>query len=476
MDTGKIFRAFGTGLAMLCGLSGPALAGPVAVSENGRYLVDEDGEPFFWLGDTGWELFHRLTFEEAAEYLDDRAARGFTVIHAVALAEHGGLTDPAPGGFLPLIDNDPANPDTVAGPDNDYWDRVDRIIDMANDRGLTVALLPTWGDKWNKKWGTGPEIFTPENARTYGEWLAARYGDKDIVWVLGGDRMPETPVHLEITDAMAAGIEAIAGKHALITFHPWGGSGSADNFHDREWLDFNLRQNGHVTGYEKYAATVRDYQREPVKPVIDGEPIYEDHPIDFRADLYGYSTGIDVRRPLYWDLFNGAAGHSYGNHSIWQFHGTPYSVVNNPVKEWREALAAPGADDMRHAKDLLLSRPGWQLREPDADLLAPGGNAAIFPGNGEQRIIATRAEDRSWAMVYVPVGRDITIRAGSVSGETMKAWLFDPRSGAATALGTAPVGEDFVFNSPTPGEYLDWVLVLDDTSRAYPAPGRPETP
>lgn len=28
-----------------------------------------DGEPFFWLGDTGWELFQRLNREEADLYL-----------------------------------------------------------------------------------------------------------------------------------------------------------------------------------------------------------------------------------------------------------------------------------------------------------------------------------------------------------------------------------------------------------------------
>jgi hypothetical protein len=65
---------------------------------RGRYLVTERGEPFFYLGDTAWELFHRLTREEADLYLKDRAAKGFTVIQparrgADALRE---ATDAAP--------------------------------------------------------------------------------------------------------------------------------------------------------------------------------------------------------------------------------------------------------------------------------------------------------------------------------------------------------------------------------------------
>jgi hypothetical protein len=30
---------------------------PVKVSENGRYFVDQKGQPVFWLGTTQWQLF-----------------------------------------------------------------------------------------------------------------------------------------------------------------------------------------------------------------------------------------------------------------------------------------------------------------------------------------------------------------------------------------------------------------------------------
>ena len=47
-------------------LSSLAIAAPqLKVSENQRFLVYADGKPFFWLGDTAWELFHRLNREEA---------------------------------------------------------------------------------------------------------------------------------------------------------------------------------------------------------------------------------------------------------------------------------------------------------------------------------------------------------------------------------------------------------------------------
>ena len=72
------------------------------VAANCRYLEYDDGRPFFYLGDTAWELFHRLNREQADAYLQDRAAKRFTVIQAVALAELGGLERPNAYGDLPL--------------------------------------------------------------------------------------------------------------------------------------------------------------------------------------------------------------------------------------------------------------------------------------------------------------------------------------------------------------------------------------
>ena len=171
----------------------PAFA-QMKVSSDNRYLVNKDGTPFFWLGDTAWELFHRLTKSEAKAYLQNRADKGFTVIQAVVLAELDGLNTPNAEGQKPLINNDPARPNEA------YFRHVDFVVDEANKRGLIIAMLPTWGDKWKKDtWGMGPEIFTPENALAYGEWIGRRYAGKNIVWVIGGDRHPGTETNWPLT-------------------------------------------------------------------------------------------------------------------------------------------------------------------------------------------------------------------------------------------------------------------------------------
>jgi hypothetical protein len=462
--------------AAVLGLALPLAAAPrLKVSDNHRYLVQEDGRPFFYLGDTAWELFHRLNRDEASRYLNDRARKGFTVIQAVALAELNGLTDPNPYGHLPLVENDPARPDLRDGPENDYWDHVDFIVNKAESLGLHIGFLPTWGDKWNKKWGAGPEIFTPQNAETYGEWLGKRYAEKPVIWIVGGDRPVENDRHREILAALAKGLRLGDGGRHLITFHPPGGEGSATWFHDATWLDFNMRQNGHVTEYGRYALTRRDYDRQPIKPVLDGEPVYEDHPVSFNAKEFGHSLAADVRRPLYWDLFSGACGHTYGHHSVWQMYDATRAPINNPLQPWHEAIDQPGASQMQFGRQLLESRP-FLTRIPDDSVIVPDKVPTAIPGAGLRRLAATRDEQGSFAMVYVPAGRSFRVRMDKLSGPLVRAWWFNPRSGESTLIGEFPSQGERKFDPPLPGELSDWVLVLDDSAKKFPPPGKTRAP
>jgi len=463
-------------LALLFGLTVDsaclyAAAPRLKVSDNKRFLVHEDGRPFFYLGDTAWELFHRLNREEADRYLANRVKKGFTVIQAVALAEIDGLNSPNAYGHRPLVDNDPTKPDVKDGPANDYWDHVDYIVNKANSLGLFIGFLPTWGDKWNKKWGVGGGAFTPESAATYGAWLGQRYKDNAILWILGGDRPVENDQHREIIRAMARGLSQGDGGVHLKTFHPPGGNGSSTWWHNDDWLDFNMRQNGHVAEFTgRYDQTRVDYDRTPVKPVLDGEPIYEDHPVSFDAKKLGHSIAADVRRPLYWDLFSGACGHTYGHHSVWQMWAPGRGPINNPLMPWFEAIDQPGASQMQYGRKLIESRP-FLSRLPDDSVIVTDRVPTSVHGTGRYRFVATRDESGSYAMVYAPVGRTFKVRMDKITGPKVKAWWFSPRTGEATAIGEFPNTGEREFISPNPGEQIDWVLVLDDAAKNFPPPG-----
>jgi hypothetical protein len=456
-------------LGMVCAGIAASAAEPLPrlqVSDNSRFLVTADGRPFFYLGDTAWELFHRLNREEAGLYLQNRAARGFTVIQAVALAELDGLDTPNAYGHRPLIDHDPTRPDVRDGQDNDYWDHVDWVIEKAASLGMYVGLLPTWGDKWNKKWGVGPEIFNPANAEAYGVWLGRRYADQPIIWILGGDRPVETDGQREVIRAMARGLARGDGGNHLMTFHPSGGQSSSEWFHEDPWLSFNMHQTGHRdrgAGWERIAA---DYGRTPVKPVLDGEPLYEDHPINFDPLKFGFSADWHVRRLAYWHVFAGACGHTYGCHNIWQMLAPGRKPVSWAHRYWYESLDLWGAGDMQHVKNLMLSRP-YLTRIPDQSLLATEA------GTDDEHLCATRDADGRYAFIYVPLGRKMSVRLDQLSGASIRAWWYDPRHGTAEEIGRfdrQPGPREFT--PPIHGKGNDWVLVLDDAAQDFPPPGQ----
>ncbi len=445
--------------------------GGLAVSDNGRFLQYADGTPFFYLGDTAWELFHRLNREEAGIYLEDRARKGFNVIQAVLVAEFDGVRGPNAYGCLPFVDSDPLMPDIKEGSANDYWDHVDYVIDKANSLGMYIGLLPAWGGHWYDKGA----IFNTGNASAYGEFLGKRYKDKDIIWILGGDRLIENDTHKAIIRQMAEGIRRGDSGGHLMTFHPRGMRGSSEWFHDEPWLDFNMRQNGHNTDYPNYSKTYADYMKIPVKPVIDGEPLYEDHPLSSSAARNGHSVAADVRRAMYWDLFSGACGHTYGHHSVWQMYDPAKEdtkrPINNPLMSWREAIGQPGASQMAYGRRLMESRPFF-TRVPAQEVIVEDKVKTSVPGAGHYVFLATRDTEGTYLMVYAPVGRKFTVRTDVIKGGKINAWWYDPRSGKAVKAGLFDNAGKLTFISPNPGEWLDWVLVLDDASKKYPAPGK----
>ena len=198
-----------------------------------------------------------------------------------------------------------------------------------------------------------------------------------------------------------------------------------------------------------------------MKPVLDGEPLYEDHPLAFAAKTNGYSFDAHVRQRAYWDVFSGAAGHTYGNHAVWQMYAPGRQPINGPLMYWHEAILRPGAAQMQYVRALIESRPYFS-RVPDLSVV-------LNPLDGADRLAATRGD--GYLFVYSAQGRPFTVNMGKISGEKLKGWWFNPRSGASREAGVYPNTGTREFSCPSEGFGSDWVLVLDDAARTFPQPG-----
>ncbi len=460
----------------------------ISVSYN-RFLSTKDGKPFFWLGDTDWELFHRLTREETEEFLEIRKQQGYNVIQAVALAEFNGIREPNRYGSLPLINEDPTKLATTPGanPANkeeyDYWDHVDFVIKKAAEKGLYIGLLPVWGDKVTKKWGDGPVIFNKENAEIYGSILAKRYEKQwNIIWILGGDRPAIYKSHeddkkeindIPIWSAMAKGIKSVSGEKTFITYHPSGGSYSTSSYiHNEPWLSMNALQSGHGSREsDVWNWVLRDLALKPQKPTLDMEPCYEDHPVNPWDGNWnrqrGYFSAYDVRARVYRGVFAGACGVTYGHHQVWQFLNKGlYPTVNigDTIIGWKKALNAEGAGEMQYLKNLMLSRPYFSRIDGQNIIKSNKGS------DYKDIIITTKDEKGSYALIYLPQNKSVKIDLNKISGQSKNVWWFNPRNGKAVNKIVVKGTDEQTFTPPKEGQ--DWVLVIDDASKNYKAPGK----
>jgi hypothetical protein len=421
------------------------------VSANGRYFVDQNAKPFFYLGDTVWLIFQRFNKDELEEYLKDRAAKGFNVIQSYVIR---GLDARHPDGnnsllgATPFVDRDPTRPNEA------FFKNVDHVVNRANDMGLVMGLVTAKSWHVNKH----PEqVFDVKNAFTFGKFLGQRYKNNAVLWYPGGDSAPGSD--RDVWVAMARGLkEGSEGTH-LVSYHGSGGTSSSTWFHQDDWLDFNSIQSGHGWAARTYQRVSHDYGLSPAKPTVDMEPSYENHPT-------GKTPRIDshqVRKGAYWAVLAGAAGHGYGALDLfWLYKDADGPFPKNGFQHWRKAVAYEGSGQVGLMRRLFELRPWYQL-VPDQSVLASG------PAEGEDHIQAGRAADGGFLIAYLPTGKPVTIAMDKLTARQVKAQWYDPRKGTWTAIGEYENSGNRKFEAPTTGEKEDWVLVLEDAAKRFPS-------
>jgi hypothetical protein len=433
--------------------------GKVIVSSNHRFLQFENGKPFFWLFDTGWQLFAKCTREEAVQYLDDRKAKGFTGIQCMVI--HG-VPEIDRYGDSAFTENDPRRIRTTEGKnyrvqgEYDFWDHIEFVVDAAAQRGLYIGLVPVWGSVVKQG------FFDEESAKTYAEFLAHRFKDKpNIFWIVGGDIQGDSC--RTVWETIGSTLKKNDPNH-LITFHPYGRTQSSSWFHRSSWLDFNMFQSGHRNytqdnsvkhfGEDNWRYVLDDYTKIPPKPTLDGEPSYENIPQGLHDTTQPYWNSNDVRRYAYWSVFAGACGHTYGDNAVMQFYRmSDRKPAYGARTYWNEAIHDTGSFQMRYLENLILSRPYFERLNDQSVVAGPAGEKYDY-------VIVSRGKE--YLMAYTYTGSRFRLAMGAVPGPEVRAWWFNPRSGEASSIGQ--VGNKGIVEFTPPGESRqgnDWVLVLD---------------
>jgi hypothetical protein len=430
---------------------------PLRISANGRYLEGSDGTPFLYFGDTAW-LLNRHSGPDIDRLLDDRVARGFTVIKITSTglnAEYRSQRHDAAGN-LPFIGRQ------ITRFNEAWWERLRAIIRKCADRNLVVEF--TIGGPGRNE----ANLIIPPSKRDlyeYGQKIGSLMrNERNIIYNIGQDTHAEAGAGFDGWRAIAEGVaDGVNGRNqfdgeadygtTLMTFHPAGNEPytSSHAFHCEPWLDFNgvevFHQNSRVHG-----AILSDYQRSPAKPVILIEGSYE-------ADGHEQNNpGVPItlryiRQEAWHAFFAGAAGYVYG-------HRDNYAQTANI-----DYIRSPGMEQLRVLREFLDAREWWKW-VPDSTL------ASSLPEANAAKLAAVRSTDGDEACIYFPaaMSAEVALKCITASNRVRAAWL-DPRNGNIEPLGTFANTE--TLRPEFPVKWEDAVLMLNavrDDSSPSPSP------
>jgi hypothetical protein len=424
--------------------------GPVQVSRDRRHLVHEDGTPFFWLADTAWNGVLRSTEEEWEYYIQQRKRQKFTGVKWVA-TQWRAAPDGDREGRLAYRGREAIAVDPV------FFQRMDARMEALNRAGLLNVPVLLWAIGSGSRPEVNPGHSLPEEqAILLARYMVARWGANDVVWILpgDGDYRGARAERWRVIGSAVFGDE----PRAPVSLHPGGMHWVFDEFAEESWVDLHGYQSGHgdderTLRWMVAGPPAREWRREPVRPLINLEPPYENHVAYQSGRRISAET---VRRAMYWSLLTvPTAGVSYGGHGVWGWDDGTEPPVDHPRSgvplPWREAVVMPGAEQVAHLGRFFSSIEFWRLR-PFPELLAgqPGEERV------ESWITAARSELGDLMVLYLPQNPQVEVYQDYLPPNFSASW-FNPRTGETAAV-VGRVREGVVQFS-TPGEG-DWLLLV----------------
>jgi len=455
------------------------VAFPLKLSDNKRYLVDQNGTPFLIVGDSSQGIMGRLTEKQADDYFANREAHGFNTLGwiNVLCAGHDYPTNTyatTPDGIRPFTgflsrESDYTYYD-LSKPNEAYFIRLDDILRLAQRHHFLVFLDPIETIGWLPVLRRNGR----QAAYAYGQFLGRRYGRyPNLIWLNGNDfwnwregqdgalwaaaqngirsflRTWPKRNDDDLVRAVARGIRSAAPQQLqTLELEP----STSSSFDDPTWRSL-IWLNGTYTYFPAYLQMLISYNQQPTAPTWLMESRYEFDHGDIPPDEGSPSI---LRRQEYWTMLSGGTG---------QFHGSAYIW---PFKDgWRDKLDTISIKQVEYWRDFFLSIP-WQNLIPDqtgAVLTSGAGGSCDFTSWVGKCFHAQAASssDGSVVVIYSPSPRLLSINMGALNHPALATW-FDPSNGTYKAVSSEPLPNSGIqqFISPDKNQDgdQDWVLLL----------------
>jgi len=418
--------------------------GFVALRQQQRYFTYADGTPFFWMGDTHWQMpnTHR--------------------IDACNHPEHQGGACPHGGQFQHIVSNRLGKgfnvwqtyPAIAAEDGAKFWwiepwnqlnpGRFNREFDFEMkylaDHGFVIAL--------------GLDHYRASEDMPLGEmkrmarYIVARYGAYPVVWITAQEiNKPSTD--LDYWKAVAAEIDRLDGYNHPLSGHQWVLQVDQRSLGHEPWHDWFAVQGGHGGNSPQSKGYYKSYwDFQPSKPFVETEANYELVQCGGKADASG------VRWQAYKAIQCGSCGYTYGGAGIWACRWDRNSKWENyNVQVWFEGLDLPGSTQMKHLKTFYTQLDWWKF-EPRWNDPAWGDWFQT-----EETVVSSDGDHSYVVYFYHSDPATGTLKHMAPAGIYAAAW-FNPRTGEYTQIPGSIQPMDGQWAVPSKPDSEDWVLLV----------------
>ncbi|NAS13746.1 apiosidase-like domain-containing protein [Poritiphilus flavus] len=415
------------------------------ISDNNRFLVREDGEPFVWMGDTNW-FFAKLSPSIIDSILKKRSEQGFTIMF-VSCREK-------------LYNGD--GPGTPDNPNEQWWKYLDEYVDKSEKSNLYVGITLGW-------WGLMKK-YSAADLFEYGKWVGNRYKDRNnIVWLTMGETGSHNRDNAIPDDKLIALVNGIREGDTgdkLLTVHADYQRGTSlsndgdicdfNNWQTSQWCCPEQLPRNDERSWTVWEAIEFDYNKRYEglpKPTLDSEAWYENNK-DFCE-----GGSFNIRRRAYFTILAGGFGHTYGAGGIWD----GLSVSEECSETALNALDYEGAVHMGYLSSFLhgLGRDLLKLY-PNQGMIVSGNSDSY-----DSHIQASATVDQSFALIYSASDSPYELDVANLKGSQLSGIWYNPRtssyqhdSGLVITDKSNPYAIDPPGNS---GAGNDWLLILGDT-------------
>lgn len=357
--------------------------------DQSRQILLRNKKPYFYLADTVWMAFQKLSVEEWKNYLRLRSRQGFNAVQVSVLpiAHDNSIGE---NDLEPFVLDDDGNYQ-FGQINEEYFDKAEEMVKMAEEMGITSCLHLFWVNYIPQTWGAekSPERVIPyERLKEIAAYMIKRFDSYHPIYSVSGDTKFETPEVIKYYQTVFDVLEELS-PNAVSSMHLAPTADPPQELTNRSGYSFYSYQSSHSgTDFLKNISAFSDQflSKSCKKPIINTEPCYE--AIGYYDDPCRKFSAFEVRWALWTSVLSGAsAGITYGAHGAWGCHkkGMRFKAktVWGEAYDFQDAIRLRGAEDAAFLKAFMEEHrlmgmlPAQQLSETGHVQVGKKDNAIV---------------------------------------------------------------------------------------------------